>query len=373
MIRFLCIITLIGLSNLAFAQTEEELIKATITNYMDGTSYNRTDQINKAFYPKAELFLDNRDKQLWVVPIAEYSSWFEKNERDKFNGRVGRLMSLDYFGNIATAKVEILMPSQELRFIDMFILKKIKGEWKIISKTANSKSTNRKGERILFIVSNAGYFGSSDIVTGNSFKEIVDVYDTYDKAGYTVDFVSPKGGAVPLAYINASDELQRQYMYNADFMYALGHTQTPDQIQAANYRAVYFVGGSGAMYGVPENKAIQQIAMDVYEEHKGIVTSICHGTAGIVNLKTKDGKYLVDGKRISGYPESYEQKNGKHLKHFPFFIQKTIEERGGTFKVGKKNTAHIEVDGNVITGQNHLSCKMVAQKVIETLQNQKSE
>ena len=72
-------------------------------------------------------------------------------------------------------------------------------------------------------------------------------------------------------------------------------------------------------------------------------------------------------------PESYEKQDGKHLQHFPFFIQKTIEQHGGVFKTNTKHTPHMEVDGRVITGQNHLSCKMVAQKVLEVLKNQSSK
>lgn len=375
MTRYFILIASLIFSNYLFAQSEEAQIRATLNNYMDGTAYSKTELIDKAFYPEAELFLDGRDKQLSVVPIAQYASWFKDREPGKFTGRIGRILSVDHFGNIAMAKVEILIlgSSANRRFIDMFILKKIKEEWKIISKTANSETTNRAGNRILFVVSNASYYGDSKLTTGNSFKEIVDVFDTYDQAGYTVDFVSPKGGAVPLAYINTADELQKKYVYNPDFMYALKNTQSPEQVNAENYEAIYFVGGGGAMFGVPENAAIQKIAMEIYEEHQGIISSICHGTAGIVNLKTKDGQYLVKGKTVSGYPEAYERKDADYFKEFPFLIQKTIEERGGTFKVAPRNKPHMEAYGNLITGQNHLSCKLVAQKVIETLKNKRSE
>ncbi|MEO1651973.1 MAG: type 1 glutamine amidotransferase domain-containing protein, partial [Bacteroidota bacterium] len=245
------------------------------------------------------------------------------------------------------------------------------GEWKIISKTANSVSSKKSGESILFVVSNADFYGNSEIKTGNSFSEIVDAYHTYLEGGYNVDFVSPEGGAVPLAYINTSIARQKKYLYDPDFMYGLKNTLTPDEVDPKQYRAIYYVGGSAAMYGVPENLAIQNIAMRIYEEQQGIISSICHGTAGIVNLKTKDGKYLVDGKKISGYPEAYERQKEEYFKQFPFLIQKTIEERGGIFKVAPRGKAHMEAQDNVITGQNHLSVEMVAQKVIETLQKQK--
>ena len=65
----------------------------------------------------------------------------------------------------------------------------------------------------------------------NSYSEIVNAYDTFKKAGYTVDFVSPKGGSIPLAYINTTDSLQKTYLYNADFMYALKNFEWRVKVQ----------------------------------------------------------------------------------------------------------------------------------------------
>lgn len=358
-----CFIAVLQLS----AQSELTQIQACLNDYINGTSYNQVDVISRAFHAESDLFLDGREGGLRIVPSAEYISWFEKNERDQFNGRVGRIMSVEHFGNIAMAKAEILIPKAQKRFIDMFILKKVDNAWKIISKTANSEQSNRMGKRILFVVSNADHYGDTDITTGNSFSEIIEAYDVFDKAGLTIDFVSPEGGAVPLAYINTADLMQRDYVYNMDFMYALKHTQTPAEVDAANYEAIYYVGGGAAMFETPDNAAIQQLAIDIYEKQEGVVAAICHGTAGIVHLKTSDGKYLVDGKTISGFPESYERQDYDYFKTFPFLIQKTVEERGGKFVVAPKNTPFMQAQDRVVTGQNHLSAKLVAEKILEVL------
>ncbi len=355
-------------SSISLAQSEQVLIQNCIGNYLRGTSYNQPDTILKAFYPEANLFLSHKEKPLWIVPIAEYANWFQKGEQGKFNGRLGKILSIDIYNDVAIAKAEILIPEKKQEFIDMFLLKKIQGEWKIISKSAGGKASNKTGKKILFIVSNAHFHGNSTVSTGNSFAEIINAYHTFVSSGYTVDFVSPEGGSIPLAYINTSDTLQKQYLYNPDFMYAVGHTLSPKEIDYTNYRAVHYIGGGSAMYNVPENKAIQRIALQVYEENQGIISSVCHGTAGIVHLKTKDGNYLVQGKRISGYPESYEKQDAEYFKQFPFLIQKTIEERGGTFKFSAQDVPHVETDGRIITGQNYQSSSGVAQKIIEMIE-----
>ncbi len=362
-------IILLLLSTPLFSQTEENSVETALMNYIEGTSYNDVERINKAFYPEANLYLQKSDKKLWTVPISEYSGWYDNKTKGEFNGRVGRIISIDQSDNIALAKAEILLPNENLRFIDMFILKKEQNKWRILSKTASSETSNRKGNRILFIVSNANYYGDSELPTGNSYSEIVNAYDTFDKAGYTVDFVSPNGGSIPLAYIDTSDDLQKNYLYDQDFMYALKSTKSPKDITPENYQAVHYVGGGSAMFGVPENKEIQKISMTIYEKQNGIISSVCHGTAGIVNLKTEDGKYLVNAKSVSGYPDSYENSSKAYFKEFPFLIQKTIEERGGTFKFSPRNSSHVEVNGNLITGQNYLSSKPVALAIIEALRS----
>ena len=371
--KIIYFIVLVFLPTCLLAQTEEEAaIKKCIQNYLDGTSYNKPESIEKAFYPEANLFLSHKDKELWIVPISEYTTWFKNDKQGQFNGRIGRIISIDLDNNIALAKAEILIPDKKMEFIDLFLLKKIQGEWKIISKSASSTKSNKTGQKILFIVSNAHYYGKSTLATGNSFAEIINAYNTFKIAGYNVDFVSPEGGSIPLAYINTSDTLQKQYLFDPDFMYAIKNTKKPQEIDSKNYKAVYYVGGGAAMYDVPENKQIQTIALKVYEENKGIISSVCHGTAGIVNLKTNDGKYLVAGKKISGYPDSFEKQDGAYFKHFPFLIQKTIEQRGGTFKFSKGDVSHVETDGRIVTGQNFQSSSDVALKIIEILNGAKT-
>lgn len=371
--HFFLLIGFLILSNIVVAQTEEFKIEATILNYVNGTSYNQPELIEKAFYSEANLFLDNKEEKLWIVPIKKYQSWYENEKKGEFNGRIGNIISMDYNNTIATAKVEILFPNDNLRYIDLFLLKKIEDEWKIISKAATKDKNNSKtvADKILFIVSNAAYYGESDISTGNSFSELINAYDTFKNAGFTVDFVSPNGGTIPLSYIDTSDSLAMKYLYNPDFMYALKNTKEPNEIIAKDYKAVHYIGGGAAMYGVPENLEIQKIAMTVYEQYNGIISSVCHGTAGIVNLKTRDGNYLFMNKVVSGYPDSFEKKDAEYFTHFPFLIQKTLEDRGAFFKFSPRNHSHVEVDENLITGQNYLSSKDVALKIIENLNNRK--
>ena len=197
----------------------------------------------------------------------------------------------------ATAKLEVIIPSMNRRFIDMLLFKKLDDGWKIISKTATSEPSPRTGKKVLMVVSSATTQGNADLPAGNSFAELAIAYDEYYKAGYHIDIVSPKGGQVPLAYVNPADSIESQYLYNADFMYALANTRTPADINPDEYQIVQFTGGSAPIFDIPQHLEIQDIAMHIYEKNEGVIAAVCHGTAALVNLKTSDGKYLVDGNR----------------------------------------------------------------------------
>lgn len=125
--------------NVTIAQSEDDNIRSSINKYLEGTSYSKPETIKEAFYEEANLFLTHKEKKLWIVPIKEYASWFEKREQGKFNGRTGKILSVDRENDIAMAKAEILIEGKDIRYIDVFLLKKIDGDWKIISKAATSK------------------------------------------------------------------------------------------------------------------------------------------------------------------------------------------------------------------------------------------
>lgn len=370
--RFLrCLVLLLaGLAivpNAPAADEDPERVAITraLTDYLDGSAHARPEQLRRAFHPDARLLLSRPGTPYWPISVDEYVGRFSGAKAGQPTGRIGKVLSIDVEADTAMVKAEILVPHQGVRLIDFFLLRKLDAEWKIVAKTAAREPTQGSGERVLFILSSATVHGASTLPAGVSFGEVVQAWDAFRAAGLIVDFVSPEGSAAPISVTEAGDFRSR--FYDADLMSALEHTYAPAQIDPAQYRAVYFVGGSNAIYGVPENTQLQAIAMHVYERNGGVVSAVCHGTAGLVNLRLADGSYLVGGKRVSGYPEEFERQDAAYFKEFPFLIRKTVESRGGTFHTGARDQANVVVDGRLVTGQNNLSAKQVAEAVVAIL------
>jgi len=222
--------------------------------------------------------------------------------------------------------------------------------------------------RVLFVVSNAHYYGDSDINTANHFPEIVFAYDEFQKAGWQVDFISPEGGAIPLGYIY-SDELLKKHLYDGDFMDLLQFTKKPSNIKVSDYQAIFFSGGGAAMFGIHDNEEIQSIASKIYESKYGIVSAVCHGTAGITNIKLFDGSYLINKKQVNGFPDLFENKKGAYFQEFPFSIEEEVGKNGGLFQYSEEGwDGFYLTEGRLITGQDPTSSALVAKAVIKKSQ-----
>lgn len=120
----------------AVAQTEEKAIRESLQSYIDGSSYSDPEKIVAPFYEDARMFLYHKDEPIYLLSPHAYAELFRKREKGKFNGRVGTILSVDRANDIAMAKVEISIDKGKMIFIDLFILKKLEGSWKIISKAA---------------------------------------------------------------------------------------------------------------------------------------------------------------------------------------------------------------------------------------------
>ncbi|APA70885.1 hypothetical protein YQ44_27095 [Janthinobacterium sp. 1_2014MBL_MicDiv] len=353
----------------ATADQDENAIRETVRLYLHGTSYNVQSEINQAFLATSRLYLDGKNDAEWELSGPEYAKLFSQEKIGQFNGRHGRLIKVDVSGKVASAKAEIHIPQQGVRYVDVFLLKKIAGNWKIISKSAHREpAAPRQARKVLLVVSNVHQYPGTKVNAGNNFPELAYTYDAFRKAGYAVDFVSPEGGAIPLEMIVTSDELLKKHLYDSDFMWALAHTKPVSEVKADDYAGMAFVGGGAAIVGIPENKALQDIALRIYEQQGGVIAAICHGTEGIKNLKLRDGTFLIQGKVLTSFPDAFLNKESPVYKAYPFSAEASIKRHGGIFRHGANGKSHVEVDGRLVTGMSWESSVGVAESMIRLIE-----
>lgn len=143
---------------------------------------------------------------------------------------------------------------------------------------------------------------------------------------------------------------------------ALLHSLKPEDVQPEDYIAIYYTGGHGVIWDFPDNKELQEIANSIYEQG-GFISSVCHGVAGLLNIRDRDGRYLIDGKKITGFTKWEEILSGK-LKKVPFITETEVKKRGADFQKKLPYTSFALQDGRFVTGQNPMSGRAVAKRLL---------
>lgn len=118
-------------SGILTAQNETELISNTLLDYIEGTANGEPDRLRRAFHPDFKLYFVGSDS----LNVWSGERYIGNITEGKKSNRVGRIVSIDYENNAASAKVEILMPGRKRIYTDYFLLLKLEGHWKIIHKS----------------------------------------------------------------------------------------------------------------------------------------------------------------------------------------------------------------------------------------------
>lgn len=110
-------------------KSEMVLITETLTDYIEGSTNGQPDRLKKAFHPDLNLYYVKNDS----LRIWSGKAYIEDTKEGQPTGEVGKIISIDYENDIATAKVQITSPGRT-PYIDYFMLLKINGHWTIMHK-----------------------------------------------------------------------------------------------------------------------------------------------------------------------------------------------------------------------------------------------
>lgn len=225
-------------------------------------------------------------------------------------------------------------------------------------------------KRVLSVVTNVGHFDDPSHRTGLWLSELTHAWHLFDEAGFEQTLVSPVGGKVPLEpralKFPNYDKTAKAWRADPAKMALLENTASPDQIDSADFDAIYFTGGHAVMYDFPDSEGLQRITRELYERG-AIVSSVCHGYCGLLNTKLSDGSYLIAGKKLTGFAWT-EEVLARVDKLVPYNAEERAKERGALYEKAKVPfVSYTVVDGNLVTGQNPGSAKETANKVAQLL------
>jgi putative intracellular protease/amidase/esterase/lipase len=237
--------------------------------------------------------------------------------------------------------------------------------------------------KVLLIASNPTISKQTGWPIGVWAAEVIHPYWEFINEGYAVDIASPDGGEVKIdSWSNPEDESK----YTAWDLLSLGFLKDPTKaallkntlklstINPNDYKAIMVCGGQGPMYTFIDNAALQKFFVNFYLTGKP-TAAICHGTCILLKAKLPNGKYLVEGKKWTGFANNEENYAdayvGKQIQ--PFRIQDEAKKIPNTKMIVAPMFESFAVqDGNLITGQQQNSGAAAARLIIAQLEKDKA-
>ncbi|MCS1350925.1 type 1 glutamine amidotransferase domain-containing protein [Mechercharimyces sp. CAU 1602] len=216
---------------------------------------------------------------------------------------------------------------------------------------------------ILFVITNHDTI-TNDIKTGFWLEELSVPYDRFKEKGYDITLSSPEGGKVP---VDPNSISSKEELASAEaLLKQCERTERLANIDVSQFDAIFLPGGHGTMFDFPDHEPLIDAVESLIAQNK-VVAAVCHGPAGLVNVKDKDGNPLVAGKRVSAFTDS-EEKAVDMVEYMPFLLESKLRELGAEVITVEDWQGHVEVDGTLVTGQNPQSSQGVAEEVIKILQ-----
>jgi putative intracellular protease/amidase len=224
---------------------------------------------------------------------------------------------------------------------------------------------------ILIVLTSHDQLGDTGKKTGFWLEEFAAPYYVLKDAGAAITLASPKGGQPPLdpksALPENLSELTKRLRADNTAQAALANTRKLASVSADDFDAVFYPGGHGPMWDMPDN--VTSIALiEAFVNADKPVAAVCHAPVAFVNVRGKDGEYLVKGKRVTGFTNA-EEKGAGLTTVVPFLLEDRLKERGGLYSKGANWAPYVQVDGKLVTGQNPASSESAAKELLKLLRS----
>lgn len=240
------------------------------------------------------------------------------------------------------------------------------------SEKASEAITIMKKEKVmkvLFVLTSHDKLGDTGKKTGFWVEEFAAPYYSLLDQGVKITVATPKGGVAPIDPSSdgpdAATEDTDRFNKDTEAQHIIRNTKVLADMNPDDFDAVFYPGGHGPLWDLV-NDANSIALIEKFNAQEKPIAFVCHAPAVLRDVKNADGKSLVKGKKVTGFSNSEEEAVGL-TEVVPLLLEDMLKEHGATYSSGDDWAVYAIQDGNLITGQNPASSKLVAEKLFKSL------
>jgi len=238
-----------------------------------------------------------------------------------------------------------------------------------------SSTHELRGRRALIVATNHGQLGDTGQATGVASSELTAPYYEFLDAGMDVDLASIRGGRIPvdpqtLLWLIRAPADDRS-LDDPVLQEKLARSRAVGELDFASYDVVFLAGGWGAAYDLGFSDELGEQITAANAAGK-VIGGVCHGPLGLLRARARDGRPLVEGRRLTAVTDKQVRELG--IEVTPQHPETELRRAGAKFE---SSTAfrdflanHVVVDGNLVTGQNQNAGTETAQRMMQLLVEQ---
>jgi putative intracellular protease/amidase len=224
--------------------------------------------------------------------------------------------------------------------------------------------------KVLMVLTSHDKLGETGRKTGFWLEEFAAPYYVFLDAGAEITLATPKGGQPPLDPMSDDPGAQTKdtlrFKADAAGNAALAATKKLSTVKAEDYDVVFYPGGHGPLWDLAEDKDSIALLEKSYAAGKPLGL-VCHAPGVLRHAKAPGGTPLVKGKHVTGF-SNVEEAAVQLLDVVPFRGEDELKNLGGLYAQGPNWEAFVQIDGNLVTGQNPASSAPVAEALLKLFQ-----
>ena len=225
-------------------------------------------------------------------------------------------------------------------------------------------STDREMHALIVLTSH-DRLGASGRKTGVCLESFAHGYYACLDAGFEVTICSPLGGQAPIDTLcncrNAESEILKRYQADRNAREEFTDALALSQVCAADFTAVYFAEGCGALWDLANDPASQRLIRRLHEL-RCPCAFVGHSAAALLQVRGPDCVPLVKGRGITAPNQKEDEAYGLPIDAPS--LERELGALGASYIDGPDGMPHVVQDGRWITGQNAASSAIVARALV---------